>query len=303
METTEAIKRRIGNTEDLLSIVKTMKTLAALNIRQYEKAVASLADYYEAIEMGFQILLQNAPQSIPPPETALHARTGVIIFGSDQGMCGQFNEQIAALALAELARLKITKSHRVILALGVRLTAQLEAVEQPLDEAWPIPGSIGGITPLIQDIVLKIDAWRTQLGVNRVIVFHNRPLSGAAYQPHNINLLPVNLERLRRLTRKEWPSRVLPMFTMDWQPLLSALLHQYLFVSLYRAFAESLMSENASRLTTMQSAERSIEEHLEELNMVFHQRRQQSITEELLDIVSGFEALTARSPSDVLPRP
>lgn len=298
METTESIKRRIVNTEDLLSIVKTMKTLAAINIRHYEKAVESLADYYEAIEMGFQVLLHNTPQAILPAEPVPHSYTGVVIFGSDQGMCGQFNEQIATMALEELARLRVPGSRRVILTLGVRLTAHLEAVGHSLDDTWSIPGSVAGITPLIQDIVMKIDAWRVQQGINRVILFHNRPLSGASYQPHMLNLLPVNLERLRRLARREWPSRVLPMFTMDWQPLLSALLRQYLFVSIYRAFAESLMSENASRLATMQSAERNIEEHLDELNILFHQQRQQSITEELLDIVSGFEALTVNSPSN-----
>jgi len=63
------------------------------------------------------------------------------------------------------------------------------------------------------------------------------------------------------------------------------------FISLFRAFAESLASENASRLASMQGAERNIQEQLSELTMQYHQQRQMSITEELLDIVSGFEAL------------
>ncbi len=78
---------------------------------------------------------------------------------------------------------------------------------------------------------------------------------------------------------------------MDWERLFSALIRQYLFVSLFRGFAESLASENASRLASMQGAERNIEEWLGELNTRFHQQRQMSITEELLDIVAGFEAL------------
>lgn len=295
METTETVKRRINNTEDLLSIVKTMKTLAAINIRQYEKAVESLGDYYRAIEMGFQVLLHQAPQAVLP-EGAPHGRCGVIILGSDQGMCGQFNEQIATFALEELGRLRVHRSERAVLALGARLVAHLEALEQPPDDTRAIPGSVAGITPLIQDIVMKIDAWRSQQGISRVLLFYNRPLPGAAYRPHMLHLLPVNLARLRRLVRKEWPSRGLPMFTMDWQPLFSALLRQYLFVAIYRAFAESLMSENASRLTTMQAAERNIGEHLEALTALFHQQRQQAITEELLDIVSGFEVLTAAQP-------
>lgn len=292
MQTIESIKRRIDNVEDLLSIVKTMKTLAAINIRQYEQAVEALDDYNRTVELGFQVLLSHQPNEISSEKPDPHSYLGAIIFGSDQGMCGQFNEQIAAFSLEELSRLGVRRSNRLLLTLGVRLSAHLEAGEQPIDEARSVPGSITGITPLVQDIVMKIDAWHAQRNVNRILLFYNRPLSGASYRPHLLHLLPVNWERFRHLARKEWPSRTLPMFTMDWQPLLSALLRQYLFVSIYRAFAESSMSENASRLATMQSAEHNIEEHLEDLNTLFHQQRQHSITEELLDIVAGFEALT-----------
>jgi len=78
---------------------------------------------------------------------------------------------------------------------------------------------------------------------------------------------------------------------MDWDRLFSSLIHEYLFVSLYRAFAESLESENASRLASMQGAEKNIEEMLSGLKTHFQQQRQMSITGELLDIVAGFEAL------------
>ena len=86
----------------------------------------------------------------------------------------------------------------------------------------------------------------------------------------------------------------LPVFTMEWENLFRALIGEYLFVCIYRAFANSLASENASRLAAMQSAEKNIEERLEELFMQFHRQRQMTITEELLDIVSGFEALGGR---------
>jgi F-type H+-transporting ATPase subunit gamma len=78
---------------------------------------------------------------------------------------------------------------------------------------------------------------------------------------------------------------------MDWEKLFRALIREYLFVSIYRAFANSLASENASRLAAMQSAEKNIEERLEELFTQFHRQRQMTITEELLDIVAGFEAM------------
>jgi F-type H+-transporting ATPase subunit gamma len=106
-----------------------------------------------------------------------------------------------------------------------------------------------------------------------------------------VRLLPVDRKWLKNLEMKKWPSKTLPMFTMDWEALFRSLIREYLFVSLYRAFAESLASENASRLAAMQSAEKNIEERLEELFLQYHRQRQMTITEELLDIVAGFEAL------------
>ena len=79
---------------------------------------------------------------------------------------------------------------------------------------------------------------------------------------------------------------------MESEKLAAALFRQYFFVSLYNACAESLKSENISRLAAMQMAEKNIAERLSELNREFNHQRQTTITEELLDIVSGFEALT-----------
>jgi F-type H+-transporting ATPase subunit gamma len=73
---------------------------------------------------------------------------------------------------------------------------------------------------------------------------------------------------------------------------LRALIREYLFVSLFRACAESLASENASRLAAMQRADKNIDELLEDLNRTFHRLRQSGIDEELFDVISGFEALS-----------
>lgn len=79
---------------------------------------------------------------------------------------------------------------------------------------------------------------------------------------------------------------------------LRALIREYLFVSLFRACAESLASENASRLAAMQRADKNIDELLEDLNGTFHRLRQSGIDEELFDVISGFEALTGpRQPT------
>jgi F-type H+-transporting ATPase subunit gamma len=77
----------------------------------------------------------------------------------------------------------------------------------------------------------------------------------------------------------------------DRDATLGSLISEYLFVSLFTACAESLASENASRLAAMQRAEKNIDELLEELGGTFHRLRQSGIDEELFDVISGFEAL------------
>ena len=86
-------------------------------------------------------------------------------------------------------------------------------------------------------------------------------------------------------------------------PLLSAFIRGYLFALLFQACAESLNSENASRLAAMQRAEKNIKDILEDLIRDFHRVRQESIDEELFDVVSGFEALTKRGASTPRPSP
>lgn len=292
METLESLKRKIESAKTLQSIVRTMKALAAVNIRQYEKAVESLYDYSRAVEMGFQVLLKTRPEEVGRAKTAPRQRVGAIIFGSDQGMCGQLNDQIVTHALESLKELGLSREDWAALAVGFRVTARLEDAGCAVEESFSVPNSVFGITPAVQEVLMKVSEWRLQAKLDRILLFYNRLVSGATYRPHTEVLLPIDQEWLRNLAAKSWPSRVLPFYTMAWDDLFSSLVWQYLFISLYQSFAESLASENASRLASMQRAEKNIAERLEELTAYFHQQRQMTITSELLDIVAGFEAMS-----------
>jgi F-type H+-transporting ATPase subunit gamma len=294
METIEGLKKKIESTQDLLSVVKTMKALAAVNIRQYERAVESLKDYNRTVELGLQAALRDSPHFMVGARSASMDRLGAVIFGSDQGMAGVLNEQVLSHALSTMESLGVKAEARTIMVVGERLSALLEDAGQAADEFSFVPSSVSGITPKVQDTLIKIESWNQEKELDHIYLFYSMQTSGASYQPHTVHLLPMDKEWLLGLKRKPWPSRSIPFFTMEWDPLFSSLIREYLFVSLFRAFAESLASENASRLASMQGAEKNIEEMLAELNSNFHQRRQMSITEELLDIVVGFEALKER---------
>ena len=293
MQTTEDLKRRIRSAEDLLGVVKTMKALAATSIRQYQRAVESLAEYYRTVELGLRIVLKKSRET-PAPTGAKAAWLGAIVFGTDQGLCGQFNHLIAGHALDEMRKTGIAAENRIIIAVGLRVADLLEDSGQKVFEVLSPPGSTAGITPMVQDITVLLEDWRFKRQIGQMHLFYHEYLSGASYRPMSLRILPVEETWLTDLKRRKWESRTLPVFTMEWENLFRALIGEYLFVCIYRAFANSLASENASRLAAMQSAEKNIEERLEELFMQFHRQRQMTITEELLDIVSGFEALGGR---------
>jgi F-type H+-transporting ATPase subunit gamma len=293
MQTIEGLKRTIGSTRDLQSLVKTMKAMAAVNIRQYEKALASLRIYDRTIKMGFRGICRGRPPVPATPGASAGGRRGAVVFGSDQGMCGSLNEQVVSFTLQTLKHRAGDAGSTVLMAVGERVPGLLEDSGYPVESVMSLPASVAGITAAVQDILLQIDDWHEMAGIGQVTLFFSRQLSGMSCRPHALALLPVDPEAIGTGENTRWPGRSLPAYTMDWAPLFSSLVRHYLFVSLFRAFAETMASENASRLVAMQGAEKNIDERLAELNAQFHQQRQMSITEELLDIVAGFEALNA----------
>lgn len=291
METIEGMKKRIETTEDLQSVVKTMKSLAAVNIRHYQAAVQSLEGYNKTVTMGLHIVLRSKSIASALEERTGPADTGIIIFGSDQGMCGSLNEDVFSLAMDYIDLRRKAEDVITMVCVGDRMTALLENENLPIEASYSVPGSVSAITYIVQELLTRTEAWGTQREIGRVVLFHSKPASGASYDPNRLHLLPIGREWLKNIKGLGWEGRGLPTFSMDMDHLFSDLIREYLFVSLFRAIAESLASENASRLAAMQGAEKNIEERLQELKLDFYRHRQKVITEELLDIISGFEAL------------
>jgi F-type H+-transporting ATPase subunit gamma len=108
-------------------------------------------------------------------------------------------------------------------------------------------------------------------------------------------MLPLDQAWSLKLAQTPWPAENLPQVQGDRERTLEAFVREYLFVSLFKACAESLAAENGSRLAAMQRAEKNINDQLETLNQTFHRLRQSSIDEELFDVVSGYESLSSKT--------
>lgn len=291
MQDFETLKRSIESTKDLESVVRTMKTLAAVSIRQYEQAVDSLEDYSDTVYCGLEMVLSKSLPGSNLSDGPAAGTIGMILFGSDQGMCGQFNEQLETYAAEYFAETELNKRKQAWMIVGSRMLGKTLDSGHDVDFDFSLPGSATGIAPLVSEMLAKIDQWRHRQRLSEIYIFYNQRESASTYKPHVVQLLPVDPTKFHRKHQSTSTSRSLPLYTMSRTNLLSRLIQQYLFVSLFRACAESLAGENASRIASMQAAERNIKERLMNLQAEFNQRRQTAITEELLDVVTGFEAL------------
>ena len=316
-DTAANLRRKIDSATDLKGVVRTMKALAASSITQYEKSVLALADYYRTVELGLSasfrasLIAQHADtdlSKIDINESEVEV-IGAIVFGSDQGLVGQFNEDIAQFALTTLAKLP---GQPTIWTVGERVQTRLADAPTKLGSTYNLPTSVIGIAPLIGHLVAQIQQAterqeNNQKGSNSpyntsygIYVFHNRPTSGALYEPTLQRLLPLDQQWLQSLAEIEWPNShrpeiLCPIGKAERQVNIRtrrALIREYLFISIFRACAESLASENASRLAAMQRAEKNIDDLQEKLGREFNRLRQSAIDEELFDVVAGYELLS-----------
>jgi F-type H+-transporting ATPase subunit gamma len=298
-DTTASLRRKISGAGDLQSVVRTMKAVAASSIGQYENSVRALDDYYRTVKIGLGACFResgSSPLLADREGQTTSGSLGAVVFGSDQGLVGQFNDLVADYAVKTLAALP-GKSQ--VWAVGERVHARLADAGLPLMGVFSVPNSVKAITPLVGQIIMESETRRSPSAtlrtgqgiVTELYLFYNRLTSGAVYAPVSQRLLPLDETWRRKLLENPWPTKSLPEVMDGGSTTLRALIREYLFVSLFRACAESLASENASRLAAMQRADKNINELLENLNGTFHRLRQNGIDEELFDVISGFEAL------------
>lgn len=289
MQTLQDMERKLKSADDLHTVVRTMKSLAAVSIRQYEDATRSLDEYFQSVEMGLRAALRSHPLVGRQPEPR---KTLIMVFGSDQGMAGRFNESIIEFLQVARHEMANSQDRQLFWVAGAKAHGLMEEAVGQVERFFSLPSSAEVISAKVQQILLHLVEMREKEGELRLILFHNHPDAGSSYRQHRVNLLPPDRTWLTDLGGRQWQGRQIPFYTLPWEELFGALISEYLFVALFRAFAASMAAENAARLASMQRAEKNIEETQEELTRSFHTLRQNTISEELFDVISGFEALT-----------
>ena len=286
----EILRRQLGSTKDLKSVVRAMKAISAAGLSQYEKSVLSLRDYYRTVRLGLRACLGETALALRGPSTSVKASTLIVVFGSDQGLVGQFNE-----LLADYVRASISSAEPpLVWAVGERMAQCLEDRGFVVDRRFVLPGSIETVTFLIVDLLNAFQEMEKRAGSPELIVYRHSPRHASTCELAKERVLPFDEQWMAGIRQLKWPTPLLPETIGAPPKVFDALVREYVFVCLFQGCVESLASENASRLIAMQRAEENIDHLSDELTSRFHQLRQSSIDEELFDVVSGFEALDGR---------
>jgi len=285
--TLESLRKQIDSAQDMQSIVRVMKSLSAVSITAYQRAAERLRLYQEVIDRGLHAVLMSGAIRLEG-DVREEGHAGLILFGSDRGLCGGFNEMVVRQACDWLG----ARGDVPILAIGQRGSARLEAEGHMPDEVFMQAGSVSGLSKLVEAILVAVDAWRAQRDVVRVVTMFNFEAQRGTVRPAAETILPVDREELYRIAGREWPTNQLPVFDGSADKVFSELIRERLYTSLMRAGAESLAAEHAKRLSAMQAAESNITEKVEELQGAFRRQRQDAITDELMDIVSAYESVS-----------
>lgn len=277
MEDLPRLKARIASLRDLRDLMRALRALAASHVQEAQDALRGIRRYTGIVEEAIvettaALPVERADRGAPPPAGA----PMLAVFCSEHGFAGAFNERLLDRAERELAngrRLGIVGRRGAVLA-----------EERGLAPLWQLPmaAHVGGIAATARQVVGQLAPAAT---VDIVFASYRR---GGSFEVEVKRLLPLDPQLFAAS-----PRRSPPLHHLAPGDLLERLAGEYLFAEITRAVMESLASENGARLRAMETADHNIGEKLEKLGRREHALRQEAITTELLDVVTGSEAVLA----------
>jgi len=285
----EALSRRTQSMQGIRSVVHTMKTLSVINAAPYEHAAHAVGAYHATILDGLHAFFAGTTVAMPQPDVG---KSVCVVFGTDHGLCGNYNEVLAAHVKA-----KIGSTPTLILCVGAQMADALADQNLGVEAVFFPPASVDGIGRMANLLTQKLDEIGQGIAPRDIAVALAYSSQGGdtAQTAEFKALLPLSAELIAGFQSTPWVSRSLPQSTMPPAALFRSLLRSHLFASMFRAAADALVTENAARLALMQQAEHTVDDRLAELLSETRSVRQNEITTELLDVIVGFEALKKRN--------
>lgn len=271
---TKSIEQKVKAFEDIHDIVNAMKAYAGLNIRKSEEYAPNVRLYQKNVSYSMAYLFSHFP-SIAMPER--HAGKRVLVaFGSEQGLCGAYNERIADYMDT------VVNPEDYIFVIGKRLKSAIEQHKFRITAFMESAVSFDGIREVMETSLSKImDIYSRKDIYNLTVLFTSVIKNNAEIAMEQI--LPPDMEALETME----PLSKKPLMYLNPEQILKKLIEERLYISIYKCYVESLRSENWYRLRRMESASENIIKNISDLKTVQRYVRQEDITQEILEILGG----------------
>jgi F-type H+-transporting ATPase subunit gamma len=297
MSKLRAVKSRIKTAGNIQQITKAMKMVAAARLRKAQASLMSSRPYAALILEDIQdVAASDLRVSHPLLESGQGEKLCLVMITGDKGLCGSFNSNLLKRADSYL------KEHRdkqvEIIALGRKANDYLRRLDrQPLAYHADIFKNISypwgaGIGEEIVDLYLSGE-------YSQVVILYNEFKSVAQQNIVVEGLLPVVPAMPKHLAAAQSPAEATEkrimvdyLFEPSAKDVLGELCPLFVKARVYHALLESLASEMGARMSAMENATRSAGEMIDTLTLVYNKARQAAITKEIMEVVSGAEALS-----------
>ncbi|MBD2627904.1 F0F1 ATP synthase subunit gamma [Trichormus variabilis] len=315
MANLKAIRDRIQSVKNTKKITEAMRLVAAARVRRAQEQVIAtrpFADRLAQVLFGLQTRLRFEDVDLPLLKKREVKSVGLLVITGDRGLCGGYNSNVIRRAENRAKELKAEGVDYRFVTVGRKATQYFQRRNQPIDATYSgleqIPTAAEATN--IADELLSLFLSEK---VDRIELVYTKFVSLVSSRPVVQTLLPFDTQGLEaaddeifRLTTRGGQfqverekvvsqARVLPrdmIFEQDPVQILDSLLPLYLSNQLLRSLQESAASELAARMTAMSNASENAGELIKSLSLVYNKARQAAITQELLEVVGGAEALT-----------
>lgn len=290
------LKNRINSVASTQKITKAMKMVAASKLRRAQEAAEAARPYAERMENVLSSLADSVKGVAGAPKLLVGTGTDkthlVIVATSERGLCGGFNTSIVKAARLKIQELTKAGKTVKILCIGRKGFAQLqriygEKIIEVIDLSEVKNLGFSDVSPIADKVLGMFDASEFDF----VTLFYARFKSALTQIVTEQQLIPAAFEEKEGETKGEGLKGSIYEYEPEEKEILSTLLPRNVAVQLFRALLENAASEQGARMTAMDSATRNAGDMIDRLTLQYNRTRQAAITNELIEIISGAEAL------------
>jgi F-type H+-transporting ATPase subunit gamma len=285
------IRERLDNMEIIDHLIRSMRAMSAIRWRKAKAKLEAAQRYatYVQDQLNLAVCYPTAlvRKTAAKPAAKAQERVALIVIASDHGLCGVFNTVLFHTADVHINRWRAQNKKVDVIALGEFARQHYCNKPTMCHLVWTHRFPLTHVVSFIEtrDIWEKVQDIYQQENLDQLYLIYNYFVSFGSYKQRLVRLLPPELKPL------DLDQEQLPILNGDAAELQQFLLFEHLALQLYLGLVESMVSEQGARLQAMDAAKSNIDDRSAELGRTYHHARQAKITEEMLEIASGANAL------------